>query len=85
IHMRFIPEDCDLVVAVFSRIRAWKGGTGTWLRNALAAFGERARVFISFGNPYIIKNIKNATRIYAYWDSESAQKAVAEKLISSGP
>lgn len=76
-----IPKDCDLLAAVFSQVRAWKGRTGAWLLNALDALDGKANAFISFGNPYPIKPLRNGTKIYAYWDSEAAQRAVAERLM----
>ncbi len=76
-----IPKDCDLLVAVFSQIRAWKGRTGAWLPNVIGALGEKTGTFISFGNPYVLRNVSGAPRIFAYWDARPAQKAVAEKLI----
>jgi hypothetical protein len=37
---------------------------------------NRADLFVSFGSPYLLDNIKGA-KIFAYWDSDSAQRAVA--------
>jgi hypothetical protein len=72
-----IPKDRGLIVCVFSSVRAWKGQAG-WLRETLGTLEEKAKVFVSFGNPYVIRNLRDKIKIYAYWDSESAQKAVAE-------
>ena len=80
IPLSAFPEDCDLIVCVFSRIRAWKGTHVDWLRRTVQSLAGKARIFISFGNPYVIKRLENSTKICAFWASESAQKAVAEKL-----
>jgi hypothetical protein len=77
-----IPKDHDLLVSVFSQIRAWKGQTAEWVRRAIETLDGRARLFISFGNPYVLRNVRDTARIYAYWDSRSAQTAVAERLLS---
>lgn len=76
-----IPENHALLVAVFSQIRAWKGDTAEWLGRAIRSLDGKAKAFISFGNPYVLRNVLNAPKIYAYWDSPSAQEAVAEKLF----
>jgi hypothetical protein len=75
-----IPVKDELIVCVFSQIKAWKGKTAAWLSNTIENLNSRARVFVSFGNPYVLRNLRNVTKIYAYWNSESAQKAVAEKI-----
>lgn len=75
-----IPQDHDLIVSVFSQVKAWKCQTAAWLQRAVDNLDGRAKIFISFGNPYVLRNVRNTPRIYAYWDSRSAQKAVAEKL-----
>lgn len=77
-----IPAGRDLIVCVYSGIRAWKGRPAPWLRTTIESLAARARIFISFGNPYVIRRLRNVTRIYAYWNAGSAQKAVAEKLLS---
>jgi hypothetical protein len=76
-----IPHDYDLLVGVFSQVGAWKGQTAEWLRRAIGILDGRARIFISFGNPYVLRNVLNTPKIYAYWDSRSAQEAVADKLF----
>ena len=75
-----IPKDHDLIVSVFSQVKAWKGQTAAGVQRAIETLDGRAKIFISFGNPYVLRNARNTARIYAYWDSRSAQKAVAEKL-----
>jgi len=74
-----IPKDRGLIVCVFSSIRAWKGKAG-WLRDTLGTLEGKAKVFVSFGNPYVLRNLRAKIKVYAYWDSASAQKAVLEKL-----
>jgi len=83
IPLSAFPEDCDLIVCVFSKVGAWKGTHAVWLRRTIQHLAGRARLFISFGNPYVIKGLENVTKIYAFWDSDSAQKAVAERIIAT--
>jgi len=71
-----IPDNAFVVVAVFSETKAWKGGASNWLCKQIASIQNRADLFVSFGSPYLLDNINNA-KIFAYWDSESAQRAVA--------
>jgi beta-glucosidase-like glycosyl hydrolase len=103
ISLNNIPENRELIVAVFSGIRAWKGGASSWLLKSIKRLERRADVLISFGSPYLIDNIRKdvgdcprftdraersrrigtvpAVKIYAYWDQDSAQRAVAEIII----
>ena len=81
ISLSAFPEGCDLVVCVFSQVGAWKGTYAVWLRTTIQGLAGRARIFISFGNPYVIKGLKNIPKIFGFWAAESAQRAVAEKLI----
>jgi hypothetical protein len=80
ISLSAFPEDSALTVCVFSQIGAWKGKNAGWLRRTVQGLAGKAEIFISFGNPYVIKRLENVTKIYAFWDSDSAQKAVAELL-----
>jgi hypothetical protein len=75
-----IPAGFDLLVCVFSGTRAWKGRPVSWLRTTIESLVTRARIFVSFGNPYVIRSLRDVTGIYAYWNVGSAQEAVAEKL-----
>lgn len=80
-----IPRDSDVVVCIFSGVRAWKRKTDPWMQKVIEGLRDKAKVFISFGNPYVLRNIKksesNAMRIYAFWDSEDAENAVGGRLI----
>lgn len=74
----------DIIVAVFSKIKAWKGGVTPWLENAMKELGKRTKITISFGSPHILDGLKDdITKIYAYWDSEVAQKTVAELIVEN--
>ncbi|MEK7290153.1 MAG: hypothetical protein AAB422_07530, partial [Planctomycetota bacterium] len=76
------PDNSFAIVAVFSGIRAWKGGPSPWLLKCITELKDKAEIFVSFGSPYLLDRGGNdATRIYAYWDSEAAQKAAAEIII----
>ncbi len=77
-----IPKDHDLIVSVFSQIKAWKGQTAGWLRKAIERLAGRSKIFISFGNPYVLRNVRNTPKINAFWDSASAQRAAAARLTS---
>lgn len=79
LHM--IPEHTDLIVCVFSSVKAWKSDTRQWLQNTISTLKDRAAVFISFGNPYILSELRNQARIFAFWDSEMVQKIVAEEIV----
>jgi len=74
-----ISDDAFVVAAIFSETKAWKGGTSSWLCRQIACVQQRADLFVSFGSPYLLDNIDVAT-IFAYWDSESAQRAVARMI-----
>ena len=76
-----IPENAFLVVALFSETKAWKGGASKWLFKKISSLEKRTELFVSFGSPYLIDNIKGTAKIFAYWDSDSAQKAAA-KIIA---
>jgi hypothetical protein len=82
VSLNNIPENRELIVAVFSGIRAWKGGASPWLLKCIEVLGDKAAIFISFGSPYLIDNIRGGViKIYVYWDSEAAQKAAAEVIM----
>lgn len=78
-----IPPDCQLVVAVFSSVRAWKKGARPWLRKHLSDLAGRICVTIVFGNPYVLGEAGNRlpTKVIAFWDALPAQRAVADLLI----
>lgn len=81
-HKLILPEGTFIIVAIFSETKAWKGGTGRWLYNKISSLEDKADLFVSFGSPYLLDDIKkNIAKIFAYWDSESAQKAAA-KIIT---
>ena len=76
-----VPDSSFVAVAVFSETKAWKGGASTWLFQQMAHIKNRADLFISFGSPYLFHDFKGrptAVKLLAYWDSEPAQRAVAE-------
>lgn len=80
-----LPPDSDVIAAIFSPVRAWKGGASGWIERELAALGDRARAVVSFGSPYILDAAPSHTaRICAYWDHISAQKAAAGVIRKMG-
>jgi beta-glucosidase-like glycosyl hydrolase len=75
-----IPEGSFVVAAVFSETKAWKGGVSDWLNEQIECIKARTGLFASFGSPYLFDSARgktSAVMLYAYGDSESAQKAVA--------
>jgi beta-glucosidase-like glycosyl hydrolase len=76
-------HDARTIVAVFSETRAWKGAAGAWLREIISSYSDRAGLFVSFGNPYLLDGIDNVPRMYVYWSSESAQEAAAGFIARS--
>jgi beta-glucosidase-like glycosyl hydrolase len=73
----------ELILSVFSGIRAWKGGASGWLKDALKIYSRHANILISFGSPYLLSSLETeAAKIFAYWNSEQAQKSVAEIIAS---
>ncbi len=76
-----VPDNFSVVVAVFSETKGWKGGAGDWLFRELSRLEKQAALFISFGSPYLLDEIKGAARISAYWDSDYAQEAVARIIL----
>jgi len=79
-----VPDTSFVIVAVFSETKAWKGGASSWLYGQIASIKNRADLFVSFGSPYLLDNIKGKlkdAKIFAYWDSEPAQRAVANIIV----
>jgi beta-glucosidase-like glycosyl hydrolase len=74
-----IPSGADLIIAVFSPVRAFKGGIPSWLSKALRTLGEKARVAVSFGSPHLLGDVsKDTPSICAWWGDREAQIAVAD-------
>ncbi|HAM49794.1 MAG TPA: hypothetical protein DCP92_03550 [Nitrospiraceae bacterium] len=77
-----IPQNSELIVAIFSVVKAWKGGASQWLEKSIHALDRKAKVFVAFGNPFTLRDVhEGVIKIFAYWDSEIAQEAAAEKLL----
>ena len=75
------PENAFVIIAIFSETKAWKGGTSGWVQKKISYLQDRADLFVSFGSPYLLNEIKKSAKIIAYWDSESVQQAVADIII----
>ena len=69
-----------LITAVFSETRAWKESTGGWLQKSIATMTPITDLFVSFGNPYLLRNIPAEKKLLTYWNAESAQKAAAAAI-----
>ncbi|MEK6672259.1 MAG: glycoside hydrolase family 3 N-terminal domain-containing protein [Nitrospirota bacterium] len=76
-----IPPGHDLLISIFSNVRAWKGDTKRWVMSAISRLKDRAKIFAAFGNPYLLNEGSGDMRIYAYWASKEAQEAAAEKIM----
>jgi beta-glucosidase-like glycosyl hydrolase len=73
-------ENEFMIIAIFSETKAWKGGASSWLFRKLSSFRAHADLFISFGSPYLLRDLGNTSVIMAYWDADQAQKAAAEVI-----
>ena len=69
-----------MIIALFSETRAWKGGASSWLFRKLSSFRTQTDLVISFGSPYLLRDIGKVPGILVYWHAEQAQRAVAELL-----
>jgi len=80
----YMPKGADVVVAVFSEPKAWKGETGKWIRKRVRELAGVARLFVAFGNPYTLREIsEDSTKAFAYWTSPEAQRAMAERVLKN--
>lgn len=70
-----------IILAVFSETRAWKGQTGQWMQESIADLNPLTSLFISFGNPYLLRNIPAGKKMPAYWNAPIAQQTAAEAII----
>ncbi|MBI4688210.1 MAG: hypothetical protein HY756_10625 [Nitrospirae bacterium] len=76
-----------LIIAVFSKVSAWKGRSG--ISNRLNSVIKKAikesgySVLVGFCSPYLLKEFKADVVIEAYSESEQAQKAAAQILFSA--
>jgi beta-glucosidase-like glycosyl hydrolase len=77
-----VPNGTDLIVAVYSKVKAFKGGPAPWIKEALMALDGRAGAVVSFGSPYILDTIgSNTFKIFAWWDKQAAQLAAVNILL----
>ncbi len=82
-----VPGDVSLVVAVFSEIRAWKGGAQQWLPRLLRRLAKSADAVVSFNSPYLLRlapQQRRCLRIAAYSDLPEAQAAAAREVGGKG-
>lgn len=84
-------EDLSLVsekrfmLTVSSGVRAYKGGSASWIRKALERLAPDAEAIISFSRPDLIDSLEtDKPKIQAYWDSAASGRAVYEVLINAG-
>lgn len=69
----------DLIVAVFSEARAWKGGAASWLREAIGALEPRTRAYACFGPDGLLADA-TAPVLRVSWGSEMAQQEAGMEL-----
>jgi hypothetical protein len=67
------------MTVLFSKTAAWKGQPSRWFRDAVKKLGNRTRFFVILGNPYIAQNY-DVPKIYTYWCSEEAEKALIKRF-----
>ncbi|HEY3225430.1 MAG TPA: glycoside hydrolase family 3 N-terminal domain-containing protein [Planctomycetota bacterium] len=85
-----LSTDSDVVViALSSRVRAFRGKVGIdpkVLANSRARLaGARRIVAISFGNPYVHRDVASDAAMCVYDDSEASQRAAARALAGEIP
>lgn len=73
-----VPEGTDVIVAVFSKIKAFKGGSAPWMEKALHSIEGKISVAVSFGSPHLIASLEEGIpKIYAWWGTDAAQLEAA--------
>lgn len=81
-----INRDETIVVPIFSRVGAWKGSSGlsnASLDKVRGALGRAGRaVLISFGSPYILKNIDADVIVNAFDPADCMQRVVVDRLFA---
>jgi len=85
-----ISKDSDVgLIALSSRVRAFQGHVGIdpkTLANARAKLtGTKRIVAVSFGNPYVHREVASDAAICLYDDSEASQRAAARALVGEIP
>ncbi|MFN3396058.1 MAG: hypothetical protein ACK4Z9_04605, partial [Thermodesulfovibrionales bacterium] len=82
IPLQRIPTGADLVISIFSEVRAWKNKP-LYFNDLIAKIHKKVEVFLSFGNPYILSKIESPT-IFAYSTSKEAQIAMVRYIKEKG-
>jgi beta-glucosidase-like glycosyl hydrolase len=78
-----MPVEGDIIVAVFSSVRAYKGGPAPWIGKALLGLKGKVHTLASFGSPHLIDAF-GADRLYAYWNSQWAEEDAA-RVFTDAP
>lgn len=71
----------ELITMIFSTTAAWKGALPQWLIDSISSIRDRTKLFIVFGNPYVVHDI-DRPKMLAWGCSEQSERAVV-KLLSS--
>ncbi len=74
-----IPEKRGIVVSVFSDVGAWKINRYRYFKELFNNIYKKVDVFISFGNPYILRGISSSV-IFTYSTSREAQSAMIDYI-----
>ncbi|MBI2921713.1 MAG: hypothetical protein HYY18_11575, partial [Planctomycetes bacterium] len=83
-----IPAAGTLVVAVYARVRAWKGRVGLneeLAKLAATACAGRRSIGVSFGSPYFANQIPAGAFLCAWSDTAATQQAAAMALFGEIP
>jgi len=67
------------LTVVYSTTAAWKGGTASWLKDAVRSMDGRTSLFVVFGNPWIVHGMAGP-RMLTFWCSEEAERAAVERF-----
>lgn len=74
-----VRDGAALIISVFSDVRAWKVNKYNYFKELFNKSYKKVDLFISFGNPYILKGV-NPPVVFAYSTSEEAQRAMIQYI-----
>jgi hypothetical protein len=82
-----IPQEGDLIVAVFGAVRAYKGGTSPWVREALERLAPQTRIAVAFGPPALLDGLSGTPggrrELVAWWGEPPAERAAARRILAA--
>lgn len=80
-HM--VPEGSSIIVSVFSDVGAWRVSRYRYFNELFNNIYKKVEVFISFGNPYILRGIDSPI-IFTYSTSRESQAAMIRYIKEKG-